>query len=96
MYTYCKSAGTRGKINMHSLAYFLMTHTVHSKLICIKQCKVPILHIQQLDRKNTSFCIAKNKDIDYLTNLIQACMNFIVLISSFYQLINITMILWFN
>lgn len=33
---------TRGKINMHSLAYFLMTHTVHSKSICIKQCKVPI------------------------------------------------------
>lgn len=61
MYTYCKSAGTRGKINMHSLAYFLMTHTVHSKLICIKQCKVPIHQVYTTTRQEKYFFLYSQK-----------------------------------
>lgn len=61
MYTYCKSSGTRGKINMHSLAYFLMTHTVHSKLICIKQCKVPIHQVYTTTRQEKYFFLYSQK-----------------------------------
>lgn len=84
MYTYCKSSGTRGKINMHSVAYFLMTHTVHSKLICIKQCRVPIVQVYTTTTQEKYFFLYSQKQrYNYLTNLIQACMNFIVLISLF-------------
>lgn len=45
---------------MHSLAYFLMTHTVHSKLIK-KQCKVPILQVYTTTRQEKYFFLYSQK-----------------------------------
>lgn len=57
MYTYCKS-----RQDKHALSsLFLMTHTVHSKLICIKQCKVPILQVCTTTRQEKYFFLYSQK-----------------------------------